>query len=98
MISRMITCLTTAHSIYTEPRFTERVSGLRCLKFTEVKPFLSSTLGIELDLQDELELAITISTIQRATSCPDHRIFEFAHVLYHLAQEADEAQPNHTRR
>lgn len=89
MISRMITCLTSAHAIFTEARFTERIAGSRALKFSEVCPFLSAQLGIELGIEDQLEVAQMIMTIQQMHICKDYRIFEFAHVLYHIAEDAD---------
>ncbi len=89
MISRMITCLTTAHSIYTEPRFTENLDGAFILQFSTVCPFLSSQLGIELSITDQLELAGIIMAIQTGHACRDHRVFELAHVLYHLCEAAD---------
>lgn len=85
----MITCLTSAHSIFTEPRFTEMIAGSRAMKLSTVCPFLSAQLGIDLSLEDQLEMAGMILTIQSLHICPDHRIFEFAHVLYHLAETAD---------
>jgi hypothetical protein len=87
MISRMITSLTSAHAIFTEARFTERIAGVRALKFSEVCPFLSAQLGIELSIEDQLEVAGMILAIQSLHQCPDHRIFEFAHVLYHMCEE-----------
>lgn len=89
MISRMITCLTSAHAIFTEARFTEKIGGHRALKFSEVCPFLSAQLGIELDIEGQLEVATLLVTIQQLHICKDHRIFEFAHVLYHIAEDSD---------
>lgn len=89
MISRMITCLTSAHAIFTEDRFTEKIAGQRALKFSEVCPLLSSTLGIELSIEDQIEMAVLILNIQQLHACKDHRIFEFAHVLYHIAEDID---------
>lgn len=89
MISRMITCLTSAHAIFTETRFTEKIAGSRALKLSEVCPFLSAQLGIDLDIEGQLEIAGLILSIQSLHTCPDQRIFEFAHVLYHIAEDAD---------
>lgn len=95
MISRMITCLTSAHAIFTEDRFVERIGSAKALKFSEVLPFLSTNLGIDLDFQAQLEMSVAITAIQSLHQCKDHRIFEFAHVLYHWAEDAD--QSTHTR-
>lgn len=89
MISRMITCLTSAHAIFTEDRFSERIAGAKALKFSEVNPYLSTQLGIDLSFENQIELAGMIMAIQSMHSCKDHRIFEFAHILYHIAEDSD---------
>lgn len=91
-LPRMITALSAAHACMTD-KFNWKEEGeditFHCERANEV---INSECACDL-LNDET-IAIIVSAVMVKHKCPDHRVYELAHFLYHLLPESDMARPN----
>lgn len=93
-LPRMITALSAAHACMTDKENWAEEGEDVAFIVSRANTVINSACGIDLFREEEVSIAMIVSIVLRRHECPDHRVYELAHFLYHLLAETDMASTN----
>jgi len=92
-LPRMITALSASHACMTDKRNWEEVHDTVSFDVKRANEIINSACALDIFEDGDDSLAIIILAVITKHQCPDHRVYELAHFLYHLLTESDMARP-----
>lgn len=92
-LPRMITALSAAHAVFEDKHNWEDVRGDVAFDVQRANEVINTACATDLFEQGDQSIVVIITAVILRHQCPDHRVYELAHYLYHLLEEPHMARP-----
>lgn len=93
-LPRMITVLTAAHACMTDKENWKEEGDAQGFYVDRANAVINSACGFDLFALPDPTIGLIMEVLFDRHQCPDHRVYELAHYLYHMLPESDMASTN----
>ena len=93
-LPRMITALTAAHACMTDKKNWREEGDAHAFYISRANEIINRECACTLFAEGDQSLGVIIIAVITRHQCPDHRVYELAHFLYHMLGETDMASTN----
>jgi len=92
-LPRMITALSAAHACMTDKGNWKEEDDAFAFDVDRANRVINAACCLDIFSPSDQSMGIIMMAVYDRHKCPDHRVYELAHFIYHMLPEGDMARP-----